>query len=189
VLGSGQPETVADASACEAAGVEVVRRRSGGGAVLLRPGEVLWVDVLVPAGDPLWDDDVGRAAHWLGEAWVAALAAAGSPGPYHVHRGPMVRGAPVHGGTDLVCFAGLGPGEVTDAAGAKVVGISQRRTRAVARFQCLALARWDPSAIAALLDVEDRAALAADLTDVAVGVGVDLRSLQEHLTVALRSTS
>ncbi|MEE2631688.1 MAG: hypothetical protein VX752_06515, partial [Actinomycetota bacterium] len=29
-----------------ALGIGVVRRRSGGGAVLLRPGGVLWVDVL-----------------------------------------------------------------------------------------------------------------------------------------------
>ena len=35
----------------------------------------------------------------------------------------------------LVCFAGVGPGEVL-AGGRKLVGISQRRTRAGARFQC-----------------------------------------------------
>ena len=34
--------------ACAAPGVEVVRRRSGGGAVLLVPGEVVWFDVVVP---------------------------------------------------------------------------------------------------------------------------------------------
>jgi lipoate---protein ligase len=167
VLGSAQPPGVADAAACEAAGVEVVRRRSGGGAVLLAPGEVLWVDVVLPAGDALWDDDVGRAAGWLGEAWASALAAAGAPGPLAVHRGPMWRTR----WSDLVCFAGRGPGEVTDPTGAKVVGISQRRTRSVARFQCAALGRWDPGAIAALLAVEDRSALAADLAGAAAGAG------------------
>ena len=39
-------------------GVAVVRRRSGGGAVLLDPGGVVWVDVVVPRHDPRWDDDV-----------------------------------------------------------------------------------------------------------------------------------
>ena len=123
VLGSAQPAEVADAAALAAAGVELVRRRSGGGAVLLVPGEVVWVDVIVPAGDPLWDDDVGRATHWLGAMWAEALASCGLPGAT-VHRGPMVRTT----WSSLVCFAGLGPGEVRVGA-AKVVGISQRRTR------------------------------------------------------------
>ncbi len=48
------------------------------------------------------------------------------------------------------CFAGLGPGEVT-IGGRKAVGISQRRTRAGARFQCVAYERWDPGPLAALL--------------------------------------
>jgi lipoate---protein ligase len=181
VLGSAQRPEVADAAACEAAGVEVVRRRSGGGAVLLVPGEVLWVDVLVPAGDPLWDDDVGRAPGWLGDAWAAALGATGAPGPLAVHRGPMLRTP----WSDLVCFAGRGPGEVIDPAGAKVVGISQRRTRAAARFQCAALGRWDPAAIAALLVVEDRPALATDLAGVAAGTGVDLDTLLDALLATL----
>ena len=60
---------------CEAAGVDVVRRRSGGGVVLLVPGECLWLDVVVPRDDPRWDDDVARAMWWLGEVWCQALAA------------------------------------------------------------------------------------------------------------------
>ena len=90
--------------------MELVRRRSGGGAVLLVPGEVVWVDVIVPAGDPLWDDDVGRATHWLGATWARALAACGLPDAT-VHRGPMVRTP----WSSLVCFSGLGPGEVQSA--------------------------------------------------------------------------
>ena len=74
VLGSTQPDDVVDRGRATAAGVDVVRRRSGGGAVWLAPGAVTWVDVVVPAADPLWLDDVGRAAYWLGEAWAEALA-------------------------------------------------------------------------------------------------------------------
>jgi lipoate-protein ligase A len=154
VLGSTQRGDVVDRDACGAAGVEVVRRRSGGGAVLLAPREVVWVDVEVPRGDDLWDDDVGRAVWWLGERWAAAVGG-------DVHRGGLERGR----WGDLVCFAGLGPGEVTTAAGAKVVGISQRRTRAGARFQCAVPLRWDPAALASLLalDGAERYALSADL--------------------------
>jgi lipoate-protein ligase A len=116
-------------------GVEVVRRHSGGGAVWLEPASALWVDVVVPRDDPLWDDDVGRAAHWLGAVWARA-AGEGAV----VHRGPLQRTR----WSGAVCFAGLGPGEVT-VGGRKVVGISQRRTRAAARFQCVAYERWDPA--------------------------------------------
>jgi lipoate-protein ligase A len=146
VLGSTQPDTDADAAACTAAGVEVARRRSGGGAVLVGLGECIWIDVLVPRGDPLWHDDVGRAGWWLGEAWAAAMAATGVD-DCRVHRGAMVPSE----WSRVVCFAGLGPGEVVDSAGAKIVGISQRRTRAMARFQCAVPLRWQPARLSGLL--------------------------------------
>ena len=121
VLGSAQADATVDREACAAAGIDVVRRRSGGGAVLVVPGEVLWVDLVLPAGDPRWQHDVGRAFHWVGEAWAAALLDLGVEA--NVHGGGLVRTA----WSAEVCFAGLGPGEVT-VAGRKVVGISQRRT-------------------------------------------------------------
>jgi lipoate---protein ligase len=170
VLGSAQRPEVADAAALAAAGVELVRRRSGGGAVLLVPGEVVWADVIVPAGDLLWDDDVGRATHWLGDAWAQAVAACGLTGT-DVHRGPMVRTP----WSSLVCFSGLGPGEVR-LSERKVVGISQRRTRHWARFQCAAYVRWDPAALVALL-AEPRPSL-GELADAVLEVpapAADLR--------------
>lgn len=132
VLGSSAPPPAGDTR-----GLAVVRRPSGGGAVLVEPGAQVWVDVIVPAGDPRWDADVGRAFHWLGELWCRALARCGVPAAWHRGRftgGPLAR---------AVCFAGLGPGEVT-VDGRKVVGMSQRRTRAGALVQCVALLRWDP---------------------------------------------
>ena len=56
--------------------------------MLVRPDEPLWVDVLLPADDPLWEADVGRSFHWLGQAWVDALAAVGVHASWH--DGPMV---------------------------------------------------------------------------------------------------
>ena len=165
VLGSAQQPEVADAEALAVAGVELVRRRSGGGAVLLVPGEVVWADLIVPAGDPLWDDDVGRAA------------ACGLP-EATVHRGPMVRTP----WSSLVCFCGRGPGEV-QLGTAKVVGISQRRTRGWARFQCAAYLRWDPAALVALL-AEPRPPLAA-LTDAVVAVPASAAALRAAFEAAL----
>ncbi len=158
VLGSTQSDADADAAACASAGVEVARRRSGGGAVLVGSDECVWIDVLVPRGDPLWRDDVGRAGWWLGDAWAAAMATVGVDG-CRVHRGGMVPSE----WSKVVCFAGLGPGEVVDAGGAKVVGVSQRRTRAMARFQCAVPLRWDPARLSGLLT---RRPPAEDLTAV-----------------------
>ena len=48
---------------------------------------------------------------------------------------------------DLLCFAGVGPGEVVQQDHetlSKVVGISQRRTREYARFQCTIYTKWNP---------------------------------------------
>jgi lipoate-protein ligase A len=168
VLGSSQPEAVLDADAVARTGTEVVRRRSGGGAVLLEPGEAAWLDVIVPRGDPRWADDVVAAPCWLGDVWAAALGDLGV-GHLHVHRG---RPDPDEW-SRLVCFAGVSSGEVcVGAGGPKVVGISQRRTRGAARFQCVAVGRWDPGAVLDLLDLDDetRTRAAAALAPAAAGV-------------------
>ena len=144
VLGSSQSFDVVDLDACTSAGVDVVRRRSGGGAVWL-DDDMLWVDVFVPTGHARWDADIGRSTWWLGHAWADAVVSAGVAETV-VHQGPMVRTE----WSSLVCFAGLGAGEVTVGA-AKVVGISQRRTRSGALFQCGVVRRWDPARLVGLL--------------------------------------
>jgi lipoate-protein ligase A len=174
VLGSSQrPETVVDQRALEAAGVDLVRRRSGGGAVLLEPRASTWIDVLLPRSDAHWSDDVVKAAFWLGDAWAHALRALGVDA--QVHRGGLEKtrwGA-------LVCFGAIGPGEVA-VAGRKVVGISQRRTRAGARFQCLVHDEWRPEKLLTLLalDAGQRDMAVTDLRDVAGGPGMELDVLE-----------
>ncbi len=177
VLGSTQPQGTVDADRAESAGVQIVRRRSGGGAVLVEPGGLVWVDVLVPAPDPLWEADVGRAFAWLGRAWAAALGDVGVPGA-EACDGPL-RQTPW---SRDVCFAGLGPGEVT-VAGAKVVGICQRRARAGALFQCAALLQWEPARLLDVLDVSDhdRGRGRLELADAARGLDVDPAALVDAL--------
>jgi lipoate-protein ligase A len=177
--------------------VAVVRRASGGGAVLVGPGLQVWADVAIPAGDPLWDVDVGRAAWWVGSAWVSALVAVGVPAAsLTVHRGAMERTP----WSDRVCFAGRADGEVLvsrseSAAGAavsKVVGIAQRRTRQGALFQCAAMVAWEPMPLLRALGVPSaEAALAAiELADVATGLdkllpGIDAATLEAAFEAAL----
>ncbi len=149
VVGSAQRvEQVVDVEACAAAGVEVVRRRSGGGAVLLEPGAITWFDVIVPAArlrDEGIGDDIARSMVWMG-AHVAGALGELEVGAVTVHDGPMVASP----WSAAVCFAGVGPGEVL-LDGVKLVGISQRRTRAGARFQCAVHTRWSPDRLADLL--------------------------------------
>lgn len=171
VLGSSQKDEDVDHAFCAANGIDVVRRRSGGGAVYVHPAESLWIDIVVPRGDALWNDDIGKSMWWIGDWWVALLADAGVVSA-QVHRGAFER----NDWSDILCFAGKGSGEVfpqESHAQQKIVGISQRRTRDYARFQCIAYFQWDAALHAAMLpglanDVDRIATLA---TPVPVGLG------------------
>ncbi|MEO6652850.1 MAG: hypothetical protein ABIP17_09370 [Ilumatobacteraceae bacterium] len=129
VLGSRQTADLVDRAACARAGLSVVRRRSGGGAVLMRRHDVHWIDVVVPTD--VAPDDVRGSMVWIGERWRAVLDSL-TDRELAVHKGPMVS----TDWSDLVCFAGVGPGEVL-CGGGKLVGLSQRRTRRGMRVQAL----------------------------------------------------
>ncbi|MEY4657105.1 MAG: hypothetical protein RL073_1332 [Actinomycetota bacterium] len=142
VLGSRQDESLLKGELCSRDEIEIVRRRSGGGIVFLAPGEHVWLDVVVPRGDVLWNDDVAQASWWLGDVWVQTLNALGENN-VSVHRETLSSDA----WGDLLCFAGVGPGEVVqrdDESLSKLVGISQRRTRDYARFQSTIYTKWNP---------------------------------------------
>lgn len=145
VLGSSQPDSDVDSQSACALGVAIVRRRSGGGAVLLVPGQYLWIDVWLPSGDSLWRDDVVVAAEWLGEAFALALFDVGIP-DISVHRGPASSDAL----SRKVCFLGRGPGEVF-CQGRKLVGLGQRRTRDWIRFQTITHRQFSAKQTADLL--------------------------------------
>ncbi len=111
--------------------MRVVRRRSGGGAVLLAPLRQLWADFVVPASDPLWSDDVAHAVAWVGELWSQVIRRLGDARA-EIYEGKLV--ADRWG--KLVCFAGTGPGEVF-VNDRKLVGVSQRRNRHRAQIQTM----------------------------------------------------
>lgn len=144
-----------------------MRRRSGGGAVLVVPEDTVWIDVILPVSDPLWDADVVRSSWWLGEVWAAAL---GDLGLQHgvVHRGRLRASQ----WSSMCCFAGLGPAEVV-VGGRKVVGIAQRRTRYGALFQCAVPLALRAGELCALLALGDGARTEAQayLESVAGGLG------------------
>ena len=150
VLGSTQSESSFDLARCRAAGLAVVRRRSGGGAVVVRPGAQVWVDFFVPRNDPLFDDDVLASFGFVGAIWMAAICDSFpsiSRSSVAVARGQVEPTA----WSATLCFGGLGAGEVS-VGGRKVVGVSQRRDRNGAWFHSMALLELDPLELTSLLD-------------------------------------
>lgn len=181
VLGSTQRAPLLDAEKARQSGIEVCQRRSGGGLVYVDPTTSLWIDVFVPRGHPLWSDDVGLAFDWVGQTWATALTATGLTGPTRVHQGRLMH--PDWG--RVICFAGLGPGEVV-VDGRKVVGLSQRRTRDMARFQGLAVTELGASTLRSHLRPGVMPSDLDELFDeLPVGAPIDLEALPQAFVDAL----
>lgn len=146
VIGSAQTEASVDRTACVADGVPVIRRGSGGGAVLCDPG-LLEVDLALPAGHPLLDADVTESYRFLGQAWVAALAAVGVAGRLVTVAEARALPDERRAAARVACYAGLSPYEVVDPDDRKLVGLCQRRRRGAALFQCSLACGLEPAAV------------------------------------------
>ena len=153
ILGSTQTVDDVDQNNAVESGLLVSRRRSGGGAVFVHPTDSVWVDITISRNDPLWKDDVVQSMLWLGDLFVEALS------PWvqaQVYRDSFSTGVDGR----VVCFASSSPGEVFVGTN-KLVGISQRRSRDGARFQCVLYRQWQPtewSHVLASPDVRSRVA-------------------------------
>lgn len=134
-------------------GVELAVRRSGGGAVFLEPRRAVWIDTWVPRADPLWDEDVVRAAAWVGSWWTEALGGR----DLDVHEGRPIASL----WSSAICFAGVAAGEVVHR-GRKAVGVAQWRSREGALTHSLAYLGIDWVTMTELLDLGPGRADAAD---------------------------
>ena len=143
VLGRGQR------APAHAPDLPVLQRATGGGAVLL-DDRILSCDVVLPAGHPWLDGDLGHVFLLVGTAWKAALADLGVRDLSVVRTSttPSRRGTERDRLLASICYATLGRGEVT-AAGRKLVGLAQRRRRHGALVACGLLRRWRPAPLLA----------------------------------------
>jgi lipoate-protein ligase A len=174
VLGSAQRDDAADAAACAAAGIDVVRRGTGGGAVFCNAG-VLLVDLAVPRGHPFGPDDVTEAYRPLGEAIVRALGGLGVGARTVTVDEARATDDAQRGAARRACWAGLSPYEVVLPDGRKLVGLAQRRRAGTVVHQVAIHVFTRPEAVADLLvDGADLApwlastACLADVVDVTV---------------------
>jgi lipoate-protein ligase A len=171
VLGLGawhHRQDVVDLARCQAAGVQLIARRAGGGAVLL-DANMLCAAICVPLPDPRVPADLTASYHWLGEGLARALRQLGLADVERVDVAQAradVRALAAR--TDApgrllldVCYGALSPHEVLvhrqpGGPGSKIVGLAQVRRRHAALFQ-LGLLLHDQSPLADLLRVEDEA--------------------------------
>ena len=172
VLGNGQPADVVDSAACRARSVEVLRRTSGGTAVLLDRYAVS-MEVALPFGHPLAGGDIVSSYRWIGELWAQTLRVLGI-GQARSLPTAEVRAMPKVAKEDpvrLACYGTLSPFEPV-LGQKKVVGLSQVRRRNAVLYQVGAHLEWRPEALAALLSLssEDRGDLVRRLRDLAAGV-------------------
>lgn len=172
VLGNGQKPRIADVAACRAAGARIYRRTSGGTAVLVN-AELLSLDLILPAGHPLWTSDIVSAYRWVGEWWEDALRTLGAEKARAIPT-EEVRGIPPLAPEDalrLACYGTLSPWEVV-VGRRKLVGLCQVRRRPGALYQIGVYRRFDPKALGRLLDLNNnsRKTLATRLHNATLGL-------------------
>jgi len=145
ILGAAQKPPILDLAACERAGIEVVKRTSGGTLVLAEP-DFLSLDIALPPNHPLILSDITESYRWLGECWLETLQRLGVEGARlvtvaevraerHARDTWDEQQRHEHKLAGLVCFGTLSPYEVA-VGNRKLVGLAQIRRRVGSLFQC-----------------------------------------------------
>lgn len=187
-LGCIQPASDLDLAACERESLPIIRRASGGTAVLHEAA--LAYSLVLPLGHFLAPGDVVESYRRLGPPVLAALGRLGIEGRL-VEPAEADRGGRGQGLGAVACFVGLAPFEVL-VGGRKLVGNSQLRRRGAVLHHSMVPLDFDARRFASLLrtlDPAERSSLAGVL---AARVGSARLALGEsvapdHVAEALRS--
>ena len=148
LLGSGQPSEAVDREACERLEIPLLRRMSGGTAVL-HDEQTISLQLTLPADHPLVSDDIHRNFRWFSELLIAALARLGIAASWMPLDQARAEQAPA--GLEGACYSTLAPYEVA-VNGRKLIGHGQiRRIRATA-MQAMVYRVFEPSRTVRLLD-------------------------------------
>ena len=162
--------------------LNLTTRQSGGGAVLVDPQDILWVDVFVPKNSQLWESDIAKASIGIGNAWNQALKEVKVSSS--VYTGEFLRSTL----SDLVCFAGKGPGEIF-REGKKILGISQRRSKLGTRFQCALVIEWNPDHLIGAFNTVSIPNFEEEITAVGIASGCEKNKVLEAFIKSLTSFS
>lgn len=128
VLGCSQRGLVSAEQSVQRAGLDLVQRHAGGGAVLVGPW-MLSASIVLPTAHPLVTASAVQSYRWLGELYVSVLSSFGiateaiTP---EAAKASQQRNANSELG--WACFAGLSPWEVV-VDQRKIVGLAQVRRR------------------------------------------------------------
>src|SRR5215470_2841608 len=125
-LGYAQPlDEAVDRAACQTLGIGLVRRPTGGSAILHEPPDAeVTYSVVAREGDFPGADDVLETYRILGEGLTAGLARLG----VRAQLTPLVRGRRAETAAPAFCFRRAGAYELA-VGGRKLIGSAQRRQR------------------------------------------------------------
>lgn len=142
VLGCAQRGLLDAVRARAGAGVEVLARAAGGGAVLVGPW-MIGVSLVLPSADPRAGRSPTDGYRWLALGLVDALRESGCGARALAPETPKAVSQPGSGPASeastgpqtepttvpWACFGSLSAWEIVDDRGRKLVGLAQRRTR------------------------------------------------------------
>ena len=164
VMGSSQRPELFDQTRLHDDGVTLAPRRSGGGAVFIDPVSTVWIDLVAPRSSHLWSSELAENFLIVGRLWQQGLRSLG------VETELCIDSPARTDASTLACWAGVGWGELTIGA-AKIVGLSQRRTRWGSRVQAMAVLDGSSARVSDYLTGSDQAIVRDSV--VAHDIGLD----------------
>jgi lipoate-protein ligase A len=176
LLGAGQTASAVDREACERLGIPLLRRMSGGTAVL-HDEQTISLQLTLPAVHPLLSEDIHRNFRWFSELLIAALERLGIAASWMPLDRARAEQAPA--GLEAACYSTLAPYEIA-VNGHKLIGHGQMRRARATALQAMIYRVFDASKTVRLLaqtgrfQAELERDLAERVTDLRTAAGRDV---------------